>query len=105
MSRKGWTGYGPMGPRVFEPIADKMLLGHAQRVALSGVMLEALAEKHPEKWGLIAEEMQDMILNAYESCSINALAETLAVVETVYRDIARSLGTDPDTGKMGRSGG
>ncbi len=95
MSRKGWTGCGPVWPKVFEPIGDEMLLEHAQRVALSGVMLEALAEKHPEKWGLVAHEVQASILNAYKSCNVELLADTLAVIEKLYHDIARDHGTSP----------
>jgi hypothetical protein len=100
MSRKGWTYYHPMEPAVFEAVADDMLLRHAERTALCSALLELLAEKQPVRWGLIVEAMQDMILNAYESGSINVLADTLAVAEKMYRDIARSYGTDPDTGNL-----
>jgi hypothetical protein len=101
MSRKEWTYYNPREPSVFETVADDMLLRHAERVALCSTMLELLAERQPARWGLIVEAMQDMVLNAYESGSIKVLAGTLATVEKMCRDIARSYGMDSDTGKMG----
>lgn len=97
---KSRMGYNPKWPVIFEAAADEMLLRHAERVALCGTMLEALAENQPVRWGLIVEGMQDIILSAYDSGSIRVLADTLDMVEKMYRDIARSNGMDPDTGEM-----
>jgi len=88
-----------MRPAVFEPIADGMLLVHAERVAVPSTMLQALAEKDPERWGVIVDKMQESIVNAYQTGSVKLLKETLAVIERTYCDIARSHGMDPATGK------
>ncbi len=97
---KSRMGYNPMWPVIFEAAADEMLLRHAERVAAWSGVLEVLAKNQPVRWGLIVGEMQDIILSAYDSGSIRVLADTLNMVETMYRDIARSCGMDPDTGNM-----
>ena len=66
----------------------------------ASTLLETLAENQPVRWGLIVEGMRDIILSAYDSGSIRVLADTLDMVEKMYRDIARSNGMDPDTGEM-----
>lgn len=98
MSRRGWTSYNPMKAVVFEPIADAMLLEHTMRVAVSSMMLRALTEHDPERWGTITLGIQDSILRAYDSCSVKLLADTLAAVERIYENIARDHGMDPQTG-------
>jgi hypothetical protein len=97
---KSRMGYNPMWPVIFEAAADEMLLRQAERVAAWSGVLDLLAENQPVRWGLIVEEMQDIILSAYDSGSVRVLADTLEVVENMYRDIARSCGVDPDAGSM-----
>jgi hypothetical protein len=99
MSKKGWAGYNPMAAPIFEAQADAMILRHAERNLTSSAMLQALCEKHPEKWGVIAEGMQDSIRGACETGNLKLLADTLAAIERLYRNIARDHGMDPDTGE------